>query len=280
MIVITTIILIITLILYLSRRKNKNIDYKDKKILILGGSSGLGLSLARLFKDKGANVTIAARNPTKFQNEFLTESINICDLDSFPNRTSIYDFIFCCAGMSKPGYFKNLKPSDYENMMKLNYLGTINTLYHHYKNNKRPFSFIMISSTVSFFTFPGYSAYSPSKAALKNFYDSVFYEIKNENIDLYIYHVTSMKTPGFENENKIKPEVTKQIEGDNGLSPEYAARMLVNGMNYQNEICSDFFTRIFKVRLDVDCVTDYLYALAAILLYPVARLYVRYKNSN
>lgn len=41
--------------------------FTDKKILVVGGSSGIGEATARAFAEAGAHVTIASRNLSKLQ---------------------------------------------------------------------------------------------------------------------------------------------------------------------------------------------------------------------
>ncbi|SHN33341.1 SDR family oxidoreductase [Mucilaginibacter sp. OK098] len=64
--------------------------FKNKKIIIAGGSSGIGLAAAGQFKDQQAQVTITGRNPDKLKNAAQTglqtaviDSSNREALDSF-----------------------------------------------------------------------------------------------------------------------------------------------------------------------------------------------------
>ncbi|KAM0688624.1 3-dehydrosphinganine reductase [Conglomerata obtusa] len=270
-------LLFICLVSYQFFLPKRSIDFSNKKALIIGGSSGLGLSLAKLLKKLNADVTIASRNVSSFQKMFNTYILDVTNLESFTKLESSYDYIFCCAGSAKAQYFSDLHPSDYRSQFELNYMGTINSLYHFYKHNKRPFSFIMISSTTAYFTFPGYSAYAPTKAALKSFFDSAFMEMKKSNINLYIYYVNSMETPGFENENATKPSFTKEIEGSAGMCPDFAARRLINGMAQNNVIVSDLLTNFFRVKSEACSLTDYLMVPFSFMIYPLIRLFVKIK---
>lgn len=42
-------------------------DFSGQRVLVVGGSSGIGLAAARAFAEAGARVTIASRNPSKVQ---------------------------------------------------------------------------------------------------------------------------------------------------------------------------------------------------------------------
>lgn len=55
-------------------------------------------------------------------------------------------------------------------------------------------------------------------------------ELALYHIDVQLFQACTMYTPGFENENKTKPPITKKIEeGDEGLTPEVAAARMLKG---------------------------------------------------
>ncbi|EJW01702.1 hypothetical protein EDEG_03764 [Edhazardia aedis USNM 41457] len=264
------------LVLKIYYKKNKT-DYAGKKVLVIGGTSGLGLSISRLLKNQKAKVTVASRYLNYFDKEFGTFRLNIPDIKSFPKNKTSFDYIFCCAGTSKPGFFKDMEPTDFSKQIELNYLGTVNSLHHYMNYNKKPFKFVMIASTMCFLSFPGYSAYTPSKHALYGFFNSVFDEMKSMNIDLFIYFVSSMQTRGFEEENKWKPSFTTDIEGKNGMHPDKAASILLDGMEKGNVICSDIFTNLMKLKIVFTSLKDLLLLPVAFVFYPIVILYIRFK---
>lgn len=265
------------LFLFIKRFRKRTINFKNKNILVIGGTSGLGRSIAEVLSKYESNITIAARKRNNDMPQYRFTLIDVINLDTFVESDTTYDFIYCCAGNVLPGFFHENDLNNYKKQIEVNYIGTINALSHYSRNNKRPFSFIMIASTIAYFTFPGYSAYAPSKAALKSFYDSANLEFKKMNIDLYIYYVNSMDTPGFEAENLLKPKFTKEIEGVTGMNSTTAAEILLKEMEYSNVICSDKITRLFKTKCEIDCFGDYLYMILSLVLYPIIRLYIGYK---
>jgi len=49
-------------------------------------------------------------------------------------------------------------------------------------------------------------------------------------IDVHIYYPNTIYSPGYEEENKTKPDITKAIEeGDEGVTPEQGAAILLKG---------------------------------------------------
>ena len=49
-------------------------------------------------------------------------------------------------------------------------------------------------------------------------------------IDVHLFLPATIFSPGFENEQRLKPDITKKIEGpDEGLTPEQVAAQLIKG---------------------------------------------------
>jgi 3-dehydrosphinganine reductase len=105
-----------------------------------------------------------------------------------------------------------------------------------------------VSSTLGFMSFVGYASYSPAKhalrgksralsgndllklIALKGLADTLHSEMLLYGIDIHIFFPPTMFTPGYEEENKTKPKITRKIEeSDDGLTPDQAALALFKG---------------------------------------------------
>tara|TARA_B100001971_G_scaffold37960_1_gene33027 strand:- start:70157 stop:71038 length:882 start_codon:yes stop_codon:yes gene_type:complete len=80
--------------------------FKDKNILITGGTSGIGEALAIRLCDTGANVQVSGRNADKFKYSPLNErasflKMDMCDfegLQQFAQNSLTYDYLVCNAG--------------------------------------------------------------------------------------------------------------------------------------------------------------------------------------
>ncbi|POW03041.1 hypothetical protein PSTT_11372 [Puccinia striiformis] len=91
-------------------------------------------------------------------------------------------------------------------------------------------SIVLTSSVLGFFAIPGYSAYTAIKHAIRGLAESLRIEFLLYNINVHCYFPATIYSPGFEEEQKSKPELTKIIEGaDEGLTPEDCALRLVRG---------------------------------------------------
>jgi NAD(P)-dependent dehydrogenase (short-subunit alcohol dehydrogenase family) len=102
-----------------------------KNILIIGGSSGIGLQLAKQLAEEGINV-LATYNKTQFENskpgisyhhlDVLSEKI---DLGFLPE---VLDGLVYCPGSISLKPFGRIKPEDFLNDYNLNVVGAIKTM--------------------------------------------------------------------------------------------------------------------------------------------------------
>lgn len=98
------------------------------------------------------------------------------------------------------------------------------------KAHKTGAKIVFVASTLAYMTFIGWASYAPGKHALRGLADTLYSELKLYGIDVQIYFPNTMYTPGFEEEGKTKPEITRRIEsGDEGCTPEQAAQALYKG---------------------------------------------------
>lgn len=74
---------------------------------------------------------------------------------------------------------------------------------------------VFVSSMLGMLSFAGWATYSPTKYAIRGLADTLRNELKRYNIGIHIFFPGGIESPGFEIENKTKPEITKIIEGAN-----------------------------------------------------------------
>ncbi|ELA42143.1 uncharacterized protein VICG_00786 [Vittaforma corneae ATCC 50505] len=278
-----TVILLLAILLSVYLLYNRRIT--GKNIFIIGGTSGLGLSLAKYLYSLGNNIVITSRKNENLDNvlksfeksQISTISGRVFDsLHDLINVEENFDYIFYCPGMAVPGYFKDQNDDIFEIQIKLNYLGMIRSLYHFKKCNRFPFKFIMACSTTALFTFPGYSSYAPSKACLRSFFESARYELKAENVNLKILYCCAMNTPGLKRENMTKPSFTKGVEYSSIIAdPDKIAKYFVDNLNKRDSHSYDWFTYFIMIRNDCENGLDYLLFPFSVLIAFVAKMYMR-----
>ena len=235
-------------------RKVKNL--KNKHILILGASSGLGEALCyKIISQEGVKLSIASRREQELKkvqkkcNEINSKSscdyyiVDITKESSIKNyiEKSITKFgfpslIINCAGIAHPGFITELNFETYTSDMNLNYFGNLKLLkeiIEQYKINENKINddiidIICVGSCLGVIGSIGYSAYCPTKFALKGLLDSLKFELINTKIKLHYYGPSNMLTPGLVQENKTKPKVVSDMENNvKNITAEEAADVLL-----------------------------------------------------
>ncbi|ADM12595.1 putative short chain dehydrogenase [Encephalitozoon intestinalis ATCC 50506] len=276
-----SLIFVALAIAYFAVRLGTTHEIKNKKILVIGGSSGLGLAFARVLKKEGNNVTITSRSmerlvPLGKKWGFETKVLDINVVGG--QESTDFDYIFCCPGVSYPAYFVDQPLETFQDTMSTNYLGTVAMLKHYAEVNKKPFKFVMIGSTLVLLTFPGFSSYSPTKTALLSLFCTVRDEMERQGVELYLYNTASILTPGFERENKTKPSYTKAIEEmvPPSSAEERAVAFLI-GMKKRRMVASDVFTYLCQIRFECECLIDYILFPVSVAVVFIVRAYVKWR---
>ncbi len=224
--------------------------FLGRHAIITGGSSGIGLALARLLVKNGANLCIIGRDSKKLQdsvvfleqykhnpNQFITSlQMDVSDWDQVNTKLKDYlsqspsvDFLFNSAGVVHPGKFEDLDISKFAWMIHINYLGTVYPTKVVIPNmiEKRSGHIINISSVAGYMGVYGYTAYSASKFAVRGFSDALRSEMRLHNINLSIVFPPDTQTPQLEYETPYKPAITKALAGNKVLSAEYVANFIL-----------------------------------------------------
>lgn len=208
--------------------------YANQHIIITGGSSGIGKATAKLLAQQGANISLIARDLDKLQlaqqeiTSLLGDSnqqIQIFSADvskSGEITTAINQAItnlgtpkilITSAGIAHPGYFAEIPLEVFEQTMAINYFGTLYAVRAVLPSMEIQHTgkIVMISSGAGIIGIYGYSAYCPSKFALRGLAESLRGELKQKGIGTTIVYPPDTDTPQLATENKIKPAETKKI---------------------------------------------------------------------
>ncbi|GFE68663.1 SDR family oxidoreductase [Chroococcus sp. FPU101] len=202
--------------------------------IITGGSSGIGQATAQLLAKEGSNITIIARDPKKLEaakhelkklckspeQKILALAADVSDRISIEQaitkaiaQIGLPDILVTSAGIAHPDYFQNLSIDVFEKTMAVNYFGTLYCLKAVLPEmeKRKKGHIIVLSSGAGLIGIYGYSAYSPSKFAIRGLAESLRGELKLSGINLSIVYPPDTDTPQLKQENKTKPPETKAI---------------------------------------------------------------------
>ena len=226
-------------------------SYENKNILISGGSSGIGFSLAKLFVQKGANVCILARREALLksaQEQLLALRISddqkvtylsadVSDFEHLKKTLSTFsepfDVLINSAGIAYPGEFTQLDADIFAKVMQINFLGTVYLTKLVLPGMIKAGSghVVNVSSLAALIGIYGYTAYAPSKYAIRGFSRCLRSEVKAYGIDVSVVLPPDTDTPQLEFEHSIIPDITKKINSSGGvMSPDKVAEIILRGM--------------------------------------------------
>ncbi|MGA1822407.1 MAG: SDR family oxidoreductase [Thermoplasmatota archaeon] len=224
---------------------NRITDFREKLILITGGSSGIGLATADKLIKKGSRVVILARDERKLKKASKKlgkkcdhRSVDILNIEDL-NRAKEWiidehgapDIIVNSAGFVHPGRLEDLTDEQIDRMIDINLKGTINVCRTFVPEMRSPGHVVNVSSPVGFMGVYGYSVYSASKFGVDGFSESIRMELKRNGIGVSVVYPPDTKTPQLDYENRYKPEETKRITGTiDPVDPEVVADSIIEGI--------------------------------------------------
>jgi len=225
-------------------------SFNGRLVLVTGGSSGIGLSLARLLAEEGANVWLLARRKDVLEaayNSLSTargqkhgwvsadvtkwEQVKAA-VDRIHREAGVPDVLINAAGAARPGYVQELPLETFYDMMSLNYFGTVHTvkaLLSAMLERGRGY-IVNVSSGAGFLAPFGYANYVPSKYAVRGLSDSLRLELKPLGIRVSVVFPPDTDTPGLANENKTKPYETLEAFSSQVVSADAVAKSILKGM--------------------------------------------------
>ena len=211
-----------------------------KTIWITGGSTGIGKALAIKFANKGWNVAISARR----ENLLQEISNNHKNIHGFPvdvtdkikckqtfeqirNKFENIDICFFSTGTWDPKKEKDIDVEQIENVFKVNFFGTLNSIkaVEEYFKNRKMGTITIVSSIAGYRGLPNSTGYGPSKSALNNLAESLYFDFKRSNVRVCLVSPGFIKTP-MTDKNDFKMPFLK--------TTDYAAEKIYDGLVNKN----------------------------------------------
>ena len=211
-----------------------------KTIWITGGSTGIGKALAIKFANEGWNVAISARRENllkEISNEY--ENITSFPLDvtkkenckevfnQIKNKFESIDICFFSTGTWDPKKEKDIDVEQIENVFRVNFFGTLNSIkaVEEYFKNKKSGIITIVSSIAGYRGLPNSTGYGPSKSALNNLAESLYFDFGRSNVRVCLVSPGFIKTP-MTDKNDFNMPFLK--------TTEYAAEKIYDGLVNKN----------------------------------------------
>ena len=211
-----------------------------KTIWITGGSTGIGKALAIKFSNEGWNVAISARR----ENLLKEISDQYENISSFPldvtdkskckevfnnikEKFSEVDICFFSTGTWNPKKEKDIDVEQIEDVFNINFFGTLNSIkaVEEYFKNKKSGIITIVSSIAGYRGLPNSTGYGPSKSALNNLAESLYFDFGRSNVRVCLVSPGFIKTP-MTDKNDFKMPFLK--------TPEFAADKIYDGLINKN----------------------------------------------
>lgn len=222
--------------------------------VITGGSSGIGLEVARLLVMRDWRVVLMARRQTELEHAraCILEHMN-CPPDAVElvavdvskrrelehackgilSRLPPPELVVTSAGIARPGHFGQLTPEDFDAAMQTNYFGSLYTVREFLPSMlaARRGAVVLVSSGAGLVGIFGYAAYAPSKFAVRGLAEVLRGELVDTGVSIHLSCPPDTDTPQLAEENKTKPDETRAISGSAGIvSPKVVATDILRGV--------------------------------------------------
>lgn len=229
-----------------------------KTVWIIGGSSGIGLELAKEYLYNGHRLVVSARKASQsealqeLQKKF-TENLSLVDIDVTDTQSvqngvekAWYSYGVIDTAIYNAGAYESMKHKEwsfdhFEMMNNVNYLGALRVIIalSPYFEVQKKGNFVFNLSISSYFGLPYGGGYSAPKAALLNLCESLQPELMMKNIKLQVINHGFVKTRLTAKNNFPMPQL---------LEPNQAAKKIYKELQkpYRFEI---YFPRTISLFL-------------------------------
>lgn len=218
---------------------------KDKVIIIMGASSGIGEATVRKIAEKGGKQVIAARREDKLK--AIADSLPDVEIRYMAADVSKYedvekvvklavdtygrvDVIFNNAGIMPTGNLIEAHREEWKRMLDINIMGVLNGISAVLPIMQKQQSghIIATDSVAGHVVYPGSAVYCGTKFAVRAIMEGLRQEERVNNIKSTIVSPGSVNTDLYKTiSDKTAQEALFKLQGEIGMSPEDIAEAVV-----------------------------------------------------
>ncbi len=223
--------------LFKINQKISVMDFKNKKVLITGGNSGIGKGIVKELIDRGVKdfAVIGRKKESleKLRTEFMnanfisiqgdvskTEDLDRA-LETLNKEWGQLDILINNAGVVSAGKLQDISDEDVISQININITGLIlltkKALPLLLKSNEG--AIINVSSGLGYVAMPFYSVYAATKAAVRHFSEAMRRELADHPIHVMTVYPTATDT-----------NMMKNADVNNMDSPEKVAKATIDGL--------------------------------------------------
>lgn len=220
---------------------DSQIFYENRRIWIIGATSGIGKALAVELAIKGAEVIASGRNSAKL--DALVRAVNghiealpidvaeegaIASAIEMMNQSeNLPDSIIYMAGFYEPGAVENISKEHFEQTLRVNLWAPIELVRLvapiFYKRGSGQIA--LAASVAGYGGLPNGQPYSATKAALINLAESLYLEAAPKGVDIKLINPGFVATPMTDKNEFPMPNI---------ISTEDAAKEIAIGLQRRN----------------------------------------------
>jgi 3-dehydrosphinganine reductase len=234
------------------RPPKKAFSRMTRTAFITGGSSGIGLAIARALTARHPDIRLAllARDPARLsvaavdlqlaapKAEIRVFAVDLAEVDAARAVVAAAvaglgppDILILSAGMTFPGRWETISMATHRAVMEINYFANLSIVAQLAPLMAAGSAIGLIGSAASLAGTYGYSAYAPSKCALHGLAETLLIELQPSGITVTFCMPPDTDTPMLAAEQPLRPAVTRRTAaGAPVLAPETVAKAMMRGI--------------------------------------------------
>lgn len=219
-----------------------------KRILIVGGANGIGLSMAHVLAGRSETQQVYIVDKVALAKEFKHDRIKSIIFDLTCQDYSVFDQfqdidgLIITAGFGRLALFNDIPEEMIATYFNVNTIPVIRIIKHFYEKmlSKEDFYCSVMASIAGFMSSPFFSLYGASKAALKIFIESVNVELEKAGTSNRILNVSPGSIAGTSfNQGKTDLALTRPL-----------AKEILSKMEAKEDLFIPKYNEVFHEVLD------------------------------
>jgi NAD(P)-dependent dehydrogenase (short-subunit alcohol dehydrogenase family) len=198
-----------------------------KVAVISGGTTGIGLAIARRFVAEGAHVFIFGRRQAQLDEAvklighnvtaIRADAANLDDLDrvaaAVRDKRGVVDIVVSNAGYTEQASIDTITPEHFDKAFNLMARGPVFLVQKLLPMMQGGGSIILVSSAMHLMGIPGHTAYAATKAALRSYARTWAAEFKNRGIRVNMLSPGVTDTPILDSQSETREDLVSMYKG-------------------------------------------------------------------